>query len=439
MNLRYILRLVPAFLSRFKAIIGLGVLFGVILFFVFRFVVPNTIGKQNPIIALSGRYTTNNLPNSILNLVSDGLTKINPDGTLEPSLADSWETSDKGKTWVFHLRDDIFWQDGKKVTSQTITYLFSDLSIETPDEKTIIFKLQSPYSAFPAVVSKPVFKKGLLGTGKWEVKSIDFSGSYVQKLTLEDENKNKKTIKFYPTEEQAKLSYKLGSVNKIDDLINPKPLDNWRNTKATENIQKDKYVAVFFNTQDKHLSEKSIRQALSYAIDKNEIGGKRAIGPLSPNSWAYNPQVKPYEYDPKRAKDLINELPAEAKENLEINLSTSPILLSKAELIAKYWENIGVKTNVQVVSGVPSEFQALLVIFDIPKDPDQYSVWHSTQTSTNITNYQSPRIDKLLEDGRTTLGVEERRTIYLDYQRFLVEDSPAVFLYHPSFYTVERN
>ena len=74
---------------------------------------------------------------------------------------------------------------------------------------------------------------------------------------------------------------------------------------------------------------------------------------------------------------------------------------------------------------------------EIPADPDQYTLWHSTQ-STNITGYNSPKIDKLLEDGRKISDKEERKAIYLDFQRFLVEDTPAAFLFHPTVYTIIR-
>jgi peptide/nickel transport system substrate-binding protein len=79
-----------------------------------------------------------------------------------------------------------------------------------------------------------------------------------------------------------------------------------------------------------------------------------------------------------------------------------------------------------------------LAILDTPDDPDQYSIWHSTQEATNITHYENPRIDKLLEDGRSEIDLASRRRIYLDFQRFLVEDSPAAFLYYPATYTVSR-
>jgi len=131
-------------------------------------------------------------------------------------------------------------------------------------------------------------------------------------------------------------------------------------------------------------------------------------------------------------------VPGELKENLSIGLVTTPALISIAEEISRQWKEIGINTFVQITAGIPQEFQAYLAIFDIPTDPDQYSIWHSTQTTTNISRYENPRIDKLLEDGRVELDLEERRKIYLDFQRFLIEDSPAVFLYHPASYTILR-
>jgi peptide/nickel transport system substrate-binding protein len=112
--------------------------------------------------------------------------------------------------------------------------------------------------------------------------------------------------------------------------------------------------------------------------------------------------------------------------------------LSQAESISKDWTAAGVVVNLQVISNIPTDYQAFLAIYDIPDDPDQYSIWHSTQTSTNITHYQNPRIDKLLEDGRSEINIEDRKKTYFDFQRYLVEDSPAAFLYYPEIYSISR-
>jgi peptide/nickel transport system substrate-binding protein len=430
---------VGAFFSRFKIIILACVGLGIVLFFLLRYLLPVLSSGQSTRIGLTGLYTVSSLPDNVLEMVGDGLTKLDKNGNVEPDLASSWESPDGGKTWVFTLRSGVYWQDGKKVTSSGITYEFSDVTVLRPDDATITFELQNPYSAFPSVVSRPTFRMGLLGTGAWKVSSISLNGSYVQQINLVNKNGDRIAYKFYPTEDDTKLAFELGDVDQIIGILDPSPFSSWPKVKIDKTSNTGEYVAVFFDTQDKTLSDKNLRQALSYAINKGALGGERAISPISIDSWAYNPQVKPYDYDPVKAKQMVEDYETSAKTgSLSITLTTPPILLTQAESISKDWQAIGVNVSLQVISNVPSDYQAFLAIFDIPNDPDQYSIWHSTQTATNITHYQNPRIDKLLEDGRSTISIEDRKQIYLDFQRFLVEDSPAAFLYYPTNYTISR-
>lgn len=428
-----------AFISRFKVLLLLGAVVGVLFFFLLRFITPVIFGTSNARIGISGRFTPTTLPANILQMIGDGLTKLDKDGVVEPDLADSWETTDKGKTWTFHLKKGLSWQDGKPVVSSSINYQFSDVTDSRPDQNTIVFKLQNAYSAFPSVVSRPTFKSGLLGTGQWQVKDLSLAGSYVDQIVLENSKKQKITYKFYPTEDQTKLAFELGQVDSIEDVFDPKPLDSWQHIKVVKQINTKEYVAIFLNMNDSTVGDKSLRQALAYAIDKNKLDGLRAISPISVDSWAFNPQVKPYDYDPEKAKSLIKEYKdASKQESVSITLTTSPILLNQAETIAKDWQDVGIDVNIQAISNIPSDYQGLLAIFQIPDDPDQYSLWHSTQTQTNITHYSNPRIDKLLEDGRTEIDTLLRKQTYFDFQRYLVEDTPAIFLYYPGTYTISR-
>ncbi|OGM15482.1 hypothetical protein A2V56_03815 [Candidatus Woesebacteria bacterium RBG_19FT_COMBO_42_9] len=438
LTLRYIFRLIVAFFVRFRFLLLLGLFLGILVFTISSWIMPLVFGGEIERIGMVGRFRTETLPETILEGIGDGLTTMDEAGTVIPNLAQSWESPDKGKTWIFHLNSDYSWQDGEKIESSDLSYEYTDVKVEAPDSQTIIFKLETPFSPFPAVVSRPVFKKGLLGTGEWRVDEVSIAGGFLQKLVIVSDAKDKKVFKFYPTEERAKLAYKLGEVDKLSGIFNSQPFSSWKNTKVGEVIDSQKEVVLFFNTEDKILSDKNIRQALSYGVDKKALPGKRAMSPIAPNSWAYNPQVKPYEFDIERARELLEDVPEEISSELTIKLVTSPILLEVAERVAKDWEELGVKTSVQVSSGVPTEYQALLAIYEIPKDPDQYSIWHSTQVGSNISKYKDPRIDKLLESGRTELSLEDRRTIYLDFQRFLLEDAPAIFLYHPKSFDIER-
>ncbi|KKR99158.1 MAG: ABC-type transport system periplasmic substrate-binding protein, partial [Microgenomates group bacterium GW2011_GWC1_41_20] len=105
LNLRYIFRLIGAFVSRFKILLFLGAGIGILFFFLLRFLIPALDFAQTVKIGQTGRYTAGTLPNEILKLIGNGLTKIDPDGSVVPDLAASWETTDRGKTWTFILKD----------------------------------------------------------------------------------------------------------------------------------------------------------------------------------------------------------------------------------------------------------------------------------------------------------------------------------------------
>lgn len=434
-TIRYWIRLTKAFLGKFRAIMLLGIIAGFGLFLTLSAVLPKTVGRKTEYIGMTGRYHVEELPQEILHKIGDGLTAIDESGAASPALADSWESTDEGKTWRFTLGNHT-WQDGTPVTAKTIFYSFEDVQTHVIDEKTIEFVLADPFSPFPTIVSRPTFKKGLLGTGAWKVTHIDLAGEYVQKVILTNAAKDRLIYRFYPTEDRTKLAYKRGEVDTIIDMLDPTPFQEWnQSSEVKESVNDSRFAAVFFN-EDSELfrDNKTLRQALSYAINKEALGFSRAIGPLNPRSWAYNSQVKDYAYNPERAKELLGE----NKERIELTLSTTPLLLPIAERVRADWEAINIFATIQVVSYVPTDYQAYLVMYDIPKDPDQYALWHSTQDVTNIAHYKSPRVDKLLEDGRVEMDVQTRKKIYLDFQRFLLEDAPAAFLYHPKTYTISR-
>lgn len=428
LSLRYIVRLIQAFFKRFKAIIIVGIFFGILVFLALVFLFPS-LNASSLRVGVTGRFLADQLPDNITTMISEGLTVVDENGNVSPGIAKSWESSDGGKTWIFKLDENKEWQDGKKVVSKDITYEFTDAQIEKIDDSTIKFNLNSQFSAFPIIVSKPLFKKGLLGTRDWKVKKISLTAGYVQKLTIVNLKKDKITFKFYPSDERLKLGFKLGEIDVIDKLQDIEEFKDWKIVDIKPNVSINNFVAIFLNTENEKLSEKSVRLALNYAIDKNREIEERAISPISFNSWAFNSQVKPYNKDMEKTKEL---------KDFKIKLSTLPNLLKTAETVAKQWTEAGATVEVEVVTGIPEQFDAFLATVDIPKDPDQYSLWHSTQTTTNISRYKNPRIDKLLEDGRTELDQEARKKSYFDFQRFLVEDSPAIFLYHPTFYTITR-
>jgi peptide/nickel transport system substrate-binding protein len=101
------------------------------------------------------------------------------------------------------------------------------------------------------------------------------------------------------------------------------------------------------------------------------------------------------------------------------------------------WKKIGMQVRIEEVDSLPSDFQMYLGDFTLPRDPDQYTVWHSNQVN-NITKFKNLRIDKLLEDGRQTTDFQTRQKIYFDFQKYLLDEQPASFLFFPYVYEITR-
>jgi len=323
------------------------------------------------------------------------------------------------------------------LTPDDITYNFKDVEIGRGDN-TITYRLKEPFSPFFSAVARPILKKNKLGTGEFRMVKSVISSGVLQSLTLESETK-RLVYKFYPTETSSLTAYKLGEVDQLEGLsfISDSLSQDTTNILTESNSSTNQQSVLFFNNNDAVLTSKSARQALSYAIQDKTFGKERSISPIDKSSWAYNSLVKTYDYDPEKAKSLFaQDIQDPGSQTLE--LKTMLQYLDIAESIATSWrETLGVKVDVKVVSSITSDYQILLTDFTLPIDPDQYTIWHSTQ-STNFTHFSNLKIDKLLEDGRRTSDQKLRKEIYQDFQRFLLEDCPAVFLFKSSTYSLSR-
>lgn len=421
----------------------MGLLLGTAAFFL----LPQILRRLQPIratrtIGVIAQPTLSDLPLFIQRQISLGLTSLDDTGLPVPALASSWTATDSGKTYTFTIQDGLRWQDGQPITSRDIKFNFRDARVEYPDSSHLKILLPDPFSPLPSAVTRPVFKNKLIGVGSYRVVKYHLNGSYLETLTLSPTDRNSTTPNlryyFYASENQARTAYKLGLVKTLLDIQNPDQLKTWPGTDISGQVHFDRYVAVFFNTQDPVFAGtagRNLRQALSYAVDKSRWSGtSRAIGPIVTQSWAFAPEVKKYDFDLDHAEQLLAKV---EKLPDSLILTTVPAYLSIAEDIKKDWQAIGIDVQVQVSLDIPSNYQVLLFAQAIPADPDQYSLWHSTQAG-NITRLNNPRIDKLLEDGRKTLDNTERKAIYADFQRFLLEESPAIFLFHPHTYTISR-
>lgn len=444
---RLVFWLLKAYIKKWRKMILFSFVIGIAFFFLLRFwagSVTKVPVNQKEVIGIAGDYTVETLPASILRKVSQGLTSIDKGGKPEPGLAVSWEIQDAGKTYLFHLKKGVYFTDGSLLKADEVNYHFSDVVVERPDQNTVVYRLKESYAPFLVKVSKPLFKGNFVGIGEYKLSHIKLNGDFVQSLTL-TQVKNPaftKTYRFYPTLQAVKLAYLMGEVTSLQNIPDityaQTSLSTLPNSKVEKHANANKLVTLFYNTQDKVLSDKRLREALNYSLPDEFSQGKRAYVPFSSDSWVYDPTTILFSQDLAHAKELLDAATvASTSARLNLTLSASSKYLQTAKDIATAWKKLGIDTKINEVNTLPSVFQIYLGDFNIPTDPDQYTLWHSSQDN-NITRYDSQRIDKLLEDGRQILDFDERKKIYEDFQKYLLADAPASFLYYPYEYTVTR-
>ena len=434
--------ILKSFIQKHRLIIFSATFFGVLVFLFFQNLLPLIPRpKANLKVGIVGQYTLNTLPNRLAQTISRGLTKINSKGEIEPDIARSWEVLEDNTLYRFYLNPDVIWGDATLLKSQDIKLEIPNVTIAYPSDQMIEFKLKEPFSPFLSLVSQPLFKDQTISAGQYIIRKVKYQGSYLKNLELVG-SQNNLTYRFYSSNQTAWLGFKLGEIDQLENLVINPLTDKWvKKVDLVESINYHQYLAILFNLKDDKLGNKPLRQALAYATkEKAESNDTRALSPISPQSWAYNSKVKPYSYSPTQAKELFDNFEEEASVSgkLKIKLGTSQSFLSLAESIANSWEEVlPVDVEVKIINSIEPDFQALLIAQEIPLDPDQHALWHSTQEA-NISNYSDLKVDKLLEDGRKEMNQNTRLEIYQDFQRFLVEESPAIFLRFPTTYTISR-
>lgn len=433
------------------------------------FIIDSLTTKPRQFIGVVGRYNWETLPSSIANKISLGLTSLEEDGTVNPGIATRWISENDGTTYRFIIADSLLWHDGKPLIPEDISYQLPEVEV-IYTQNDVVFRLPEVFVPFLTRVTQPLLrfttesrwllpdKTRVIGLGEYQV--IEFSEDENFLTELKVENQQQRLIyRFFQTEQAAIVAFKHGQVDELQGLTNAGELLNWDEVTIDNQLDTSQQLSIFFNT-NRPFFGKNIRQGLAYATPK-PTDDSRAVGPISSDSWVFLPASRDYAFDLAQAQErLLIQFP---NEQLRFTLTTTPQFVDRAEQIKVSWEELGDATvtacydsddlteeqkgncpdydiTVEVrVSPVPdtNQFDALLIGQSLPPDPDQYALWHSDQP-TNITNYSNPRTDALLERGRQVAERDERRTIYQEFQQFLLEDSPVVFIEYLPQYTITR-
>lgn len=222
------------------------------------------------------------------------------------------------------------------------------------------------------------------------------------------------------------------------------------------------YSYLAFNLRHPLFKNKKIRQALAHAINKKEIiqglllgYGVEATGPYPPTSWAYNPEVKSPVYNPALAVQMLSEegwadhngdkwLDKEGQ-SFQFTIITNQgnkIRALAAEVIQSQLAQVGIKVDIRILEWSTflhsyvdkKNFDAVILGWTLSRDPDNFSIWHSSQQKEgqyNFVSYSNPEVDALIVAGRRTFDQKKRQAIYRKVHALIAEDQPYIFLYVP--------
>jgi len=428
---------------RFLSISFVVGFFLIIVFINFFPFVQSILTRKNQTIGVVGQYSLQSLPAEVTQLISSPLISIDSEGDINPVLAHSWEILNQGKTYRFHLKNDLFWTDKRPFKAQDVRYNFQDVEVQVIDDYTIDFKLKQALNIFPIYLTQPVIKHPLVGVGAlYSVDRYKVKDDLLQSVSLSP-NKDGlpyKIYKFYNTEEDLVNEYKKGEITffKTSNKSVKDVFMKWNNTKITKDINPTELMTLFMNTQNEPMSDRDFRKGLAYAIPDLQEFGVPAKSPIPSTSWAYSDDVRQYPLNEERARSLLGTDDKNATAVAKLKLYTFFDYAETAELIRKNYQEVGIDIDIKVVSYIPDDFDLLLTVWNPPNDPDQYFFWHSTQTGSNLTRFNNQKIDLLLEQGRRVVNVSQRKSIYADFQKTLTDEVPARFLYHPYIFTVQR-
>jgi len=448
----------------------------------------------NPILA------SDSASGDINGFVYNGLVKYDKNINLVGDLAESWEVSKDGLEITFHLRRNVRWHDGEPFTGKDVKFTYEKLvdpntrtpyasdylmieELEVVDPYKVKIRYKEPFSPGleswgMGMIPKHIFEKGdfnnnpanrhPIGTGpykfvEWKTDEriiLKANGDYFEGRPYID----RIIYRIVPDQAVQFLELKRGTIDTMGltpDQFQKEAVDKH----FLDNFNKFRYPSfgytyLGFNLRNPLFQDKRVRQAITYAINRQEIIdgvllalGQISTGPFPPTSWAYNKDVPLYGHNPEKAKKLLYNCGWQDRDGDGIlekdGMPFSFTLMTNqgnkmrelcATIIQSNLKEVGIQVKIRILEWAAfihqyidkKNFDAVILGWSLSRDPDQFSIWHSSQVKEgqyNFVSYSNPEVDRLLVEGRRTFDIEKRREIYHKIHSILGDEQPYTFLY----------
>ena len=411
------------------------------------------------------------------------LIKINNNQEIIPDLAKEWEFNNDGTEITFYLHENVKWHDGEDFTSAdvkftldsiknnngyAVTNLKSMQEVTTPDDNTVVIKLSNPDATFLGylawyatfilpehIYSGDNWDSGTnidpIGTGPFKFSEYSTSvnvtltpnADYFGQVPFVD----KLIFSIIPDQNTLVQSFYNGEV---DILGGSPPSSEIQKMKDNPNIIGESKVwpsrqYLVFNFESEPFDKLEVRQAIAYALNNEEIVSKAMKGDgqvaehfLSPvYSWALSDEYKVPEFNPEKAKDLLEQAGYTPDKNGNYLSITFDVFESGANadmgtVIKDQLRKVGIEVELNILEYATwqqkvkdnADFQ--LSMLGGYQGPDIGSVFPriSSDGSNNLSLYSNPELDKLLAEGVQLVTEEDRKPKYQEIQRILSEDLP---------------
>ncbi|MAS34791.1 MAG: ABC transporter substrate-binding protein [Anaerolineaceae bacterium] len=416
----------------------------------------------------------------ILNNVLETLTFFDDDINVIPWLAESWERSDDGLTWTFQLREGVTFSNGDELTAEDVKWSFeriievesgnlfriggADTMVEAVDTYTVAITTTAPVAMLPAALaanksvgimsSASVEDDGTvnvpIGSGPFVISEVEGTTRLV--LT-KNENYWQEGVPYLDAVEITPVtddtSREQGLIGGEYDWIFTIPPQNFSNLEANEDVVVETaprlaYDYFGLNLNREPFSDVRVRQAIAYAIDRQQIcdfaffGLCTAIqGPTGSGTPWYYPYA-PYDRDLDMARQLLSDAGYADGFTMQIMPAIGfEETLRGAQIVQQQLSEIGITVEI-----TPEEFGTwlerqgngdfdafMLSWIGLTDVEDYYYLQHRTGQSFNFTGYSNEAFDALVDEGRTIDDFDERYAVYEQANQMLVDDAPYIYMY----------
>lgn len=436
-------------------------------------VIPQDLDYLDPQLAVAAGTS------EVLFNIFEGLLKPNEKGELYPAVAESYEISPDGLTYTFKLRSGVKFHNGQAVTSADVKFSYDRLagigtgkplstafgsvqSIEAPDPSTVVIKLKENNSSFLTALTAAIIPNGYensnkqpVGTGPFKFKEYlpgqrlvveKFADYYVKGVPSLDQVE----FRIVTDPEAALLALKSGEVD-IYPRIGTEKLEELDDAAYTKLSAPQNLVQLMtFNIARKPFDDIRVRQAINYAVDKDEIIQGVALGKgtklgsnISPVlEKYYQPGLEDtYPTDIDKAKSLLAE--AGYKDGFETTLSVPSnyqFHVDTAQVIAQQLEKIGIKVKIETVEWAVwldriykgRDYDLTIIGLDGKLNPYDILNKYLSDARNNFFNYKSEAFDETLKAAVKEIDDAKQVELYKKAQTILAQDAAAVYIMDPN-------